>query len=98
MADVTKILRDYSEGKITLEEANKKLKEEKSSLTLNPNRNVITPGEEDRFGLLDSGTGSLDKVEIKDGKLVYSVGEMYCLVFFNGKTYHVAEDGVTLID
>lgn len=95
--DITTIIRKYTTGEKTLEETNKALKEAKSGLRLDPQKNVITDAEKTSFGLLDTGTGSLDKVKIKDGKLVNcNVGDMKAIVIFNGKTYNVKSDGVTL--
>lgn len=82
------IIRAYTAGEKTLEEANAALRP--FGITLNPGKNVIRPGEEDRFGLLDTGTGSLDKVEVRDGKLVNcDVGTMSADLYFRGRVYAV---------
>ena len=87
---VEEIILKYKNGEATLEETNAALKEIESGLRYDPDKNVIHPGEEETFGLLDTGTGSLDKVEIRDGELVnMDCGEMYALCIFNGKTYRV---------
>lgn len=89
MKNINKIISDYTAGETTLEEANAALTEMGAGVLLDPEKNVIRPGEEDRFGLLDTGTGTLDKVEIKDGRLVYGVGAMHALLCWKGKWYEV---------
>lgn len=89
MENINKIISDYTAGETTLEEANAALTEIGAGVLLDPEKNVIRPGEEDRFGLLDTGTGTLDKTEVRDGRLVHGVGSMRALCFFNGKAYEV---------
>lgn len=89
MENINKIISDYTAGEMTLEEANAALTELGAGVLLDPEKNVIRPGEEDRFGLLDTGTGTLDKAEVRDGRLVCGVGSMRALCFFNGKAYEV---------
>lgn len=44
----------------------------------------------DECGFLDTGTGSLDLVEIKDGELVNcDCGDMRAYVYYKGKCYNV---------
>lgn len=87
----TDIVRKYSAGELTLVEANEKLKTAAAGFCLDPKRNVIAPDEVGRFGLLDTGTGTLDKVEISGGCLVNAdVGDMVAFCFFNGKLYPVS--------
>ena len=86
----TEILVKYTKGEYDANEANKALAEAGADLYVNPGKNVILPDERTTHGLLDTGTGSLDKVEVKDGHLVNcDCGEMYALCIFNGKTYKV---------
>ena len=48
------------------------------------------------YGLLDTGTGSLDKVQVKDGHLVdCDCGEMYALCMFAGKVFPVKGAALT---
>lgn len=89
MKNINKIISDYTAGETTLEEANAALTEMGAGVLLDPDKHAIRPGEEDRFGLLDTGTGTLDKVEIKDGRLVYGVGAMPALLCWKGKRYEV---------
>lgn len=103
---ITKTIRDWANGKIKLEEANKILKENNSLVYIDPKHNHIENGTgavADKnifnisgYALLDSGTGSLDKVEIKNGKLVQNVGDMYCLVII-GDNYYNVENGEELV-
>lgn len=107
ITETNRILAKYTAGAATLEETNADLKELGSELRLDPSRNVLTPEEIAAthaetaetacgWGLLDTGTGSHDKVEVKDGKLVDNdVGEMYALLLIGGKAYHVQGDTVT---
>lgn len=84
------IIADFKAGKKTLEETNAALKTAGASFHIDPDRNTIADDERERFGLLDTGTGSLDKVEIEGMKLKnMDVGDMYALCTFNGKTYKV---------
>ena len=93
----SEIIAKYTHGETTLEETNAKLREIHAGVYLDPKKHVILPSEEARFGLLDTGTGTFDKVEIKDGKLVnVDCGDMYALVILDGRTYRV--QGNTLIE
>lgn len=97
MTELEKIIVKYTTGKTTLEETNKALKDAKTNLQLDPEKNKIHKGEEKTFGLMGSGTGTLDKVAIKNGKLVDGVGDMKVEIFFDGKKYNAAKDGATLV-
>ena len=79
MTNITDIIRAYTEGKTTLEDANAKLKELDAPLHLDPARNTITEAERTTHGLLDTGTGSLDKVRVTDGHLDHAVNEVSSL-------------------
>jgi hypothetical protein len=84
------IINKYTLGEANLEETNAALKAAGANFHLNPGKNEIKPGEEGRFGLLDIGFGTMDKVEVKDGKLVNcDCGDMQAYCFFNGKKYEV---------
>ena len=85
------------ERKAALDKANEAL--QGSGIQLDPEKNTIKPGEaaivcEDvskinGFAMLDTGTGSLDKVEIINGKLKYSVGDMFALVVIGDALFEV---------
>ena len=88
--EIYEIINKYATGEVSLEETNATLKEHGAIFHLEPNKNEIAKGEEERFGMLDTGTGTLDKVEIRNGELVnMDCGEMYAECIFNGKTYRV---------
>ena len=81
MKTMNEILADYTSGRVTPEEANGALKEIGCPLTVIPGRNELTeaelaaavggprPEDADGWGLLDTGTGSLDKVHVTAGRL-----------------------------
>ena len=95
------IIKKYTAGELTLDEANAKLV---GGIKLNPGKNIITEEEQrattvgfypdmaNGWGLLDSGTGTLDKVFVKDGKLAHSMGEAFALCIIGGKSYEVKGD------
>lgn len=98
MNNIEKILRDYTEGVASLEETNAKLLEAGFWGPLDPKRHEITDAERTTYGLLDTGTATLDKVRVVDGKrLWHAVNEvqpdgsvnMDATVYFNGKQYTV---------
>ena len=104
MVDINKILKQWADGEKTLEETNEALKG--TGIYVDPDKQKITEGEgavycEDLskingYGLLDTGTGTLDKVKIKNGKLVDSIGNMTALVLVGDVHYKVV-DGDTLV-
>ena len=86
--EMERIIRAYTAGEKTLAEANAELAP--YGISLDPGKNLIRPGEENRFGLLDTGTGSMDKVEVRDGELVNcDVGTMPADFYFGGRVYAV---------
>ena len=104
---MTEILNKYTAGQTTLEETNAALAEMGAGIHLEPGKNELTAEETaaakaetaanaNGFGLLDTGTGTLDKVEVRSGKLInVDCGEMYALCIIAGKTYHVKGDTLT---
>ena len=107
--EVNRIIAKYTAGKSTLEETNIALADLGCDLRLNPAKNILTADEVANthvgkvankthgYGLLDTGTGTLDKVEVHHGKLVGNdVGEMYALCIIGGKVYHI--NGDTLVE
>lgn len=98
MTNIEKILRDYTEGTVSLEDTNAKLLEAGFWGPLDPKRHEITDAERTTHGLLDTGTGTLDKVRVVDGKrLEHAVNKaqadgsvnMDATVYYNGKRYDV---------
>lgn len=99
---INEILADYTAGKTTVEETNAALAEREAGYHLDPQKNVLTeeemrasvvgyyPDQANGFGLLDSGTGTLDKAQVKNGELLHcDMGESYALFIICGKTYKV---------
>lgn len=98
------ILQKYTAGEMTLEQANAELK----GIKLNPGKNILTeeemrattvgyyPDQANGWGLLDTGTGTFDKVRVTNGKLDYGMGDAFALVYIAGKMYEVKND--TLVD
>ena len=92
------------DAKAALAKANEALKG--TGIQLHPEKNVIKPEEaavvcEDvskinGFAMLDTGTGSLDKVEIKNGKLTCSVGDMFAFVIIGDALFEVV-NGTDLV-
>ena len=105
---MTEILNKYTAGQTTLEETNAALAEMGAGIHLEPGKNELTAEETaaakadtaataNGYGLLDTGTGSLDKVLVKDGHLVdCDCGEMYALCMIAGKTFRV--QGTALVE
>lgn len=102
MSNLREIINKYTAGEATLETTNEALADAGAGFHLNPNKNVLTedekrattvgyyPEQANGYGLLDTGTGSLDKVQVKNGHLVgCDCGDMYALFCIAGKTYHV---------
>ena len=85
--DIADILFKYTTGEATLEETNDALKEAEAGFNLEPGRNEITPDEmalttvgdtpeeANGFGLLDTGTGSMEKVHVTNGKLDEAINQ-----------------------
>lgn len=86
----TEILCKYTTGEATVEEINAALAEIGSNLRLNPEKNVIKPDEIEKYGLLNSGWGGLDKVAIEDMALKYDdMGDAPATCYYMGKLYNV---------
>lgn len=106
---INEALSMYTAKDLTAEEANEYLKEMGASFSLVPGKNVLTdddrkvttvgyyPNQANGYGLLDTGTGTMDKVEVKNGKLLFDVNQvnedgttnMVAYVIICGKTYEV---------
>lgn len=90
---VNRIIAKYTAGKATLEETNADLKLLGVDLRIDLKANAIQPDEVGKYGLLDTGTGTLNKVAVKDGKLVdTNCGEMHAICIFDGRLYTVVGD------
>lgn len=106
---VSEIMGKYTAGELPLDRANAQLEDLGVGFRLDPERNRLTQAEKEEtvvgyfphqangWGLLDTGTGSLDKVEIVRGRLAdCDCGDMAALCFVAGKLYHV--QGSQLVD
>ena len=105
MSKITDIINKYTAGEATLEDTNTALAEMGADIHLEPGKHELTAEETaaakaataNGYGLLDTGTGSLDKVQVKDGQLVNcDCGEMYALCMIAGKTFRV--QGTALVE
>ena len=96
MKTTTEIINAYAHGELTLAECNAKLAAIGSSLMLDPNRNKLTPEMAAQgYCYLDTGTGPLDVVQVKNGRLVGNdTGEMVVFVLMDGKWHEVKENKV----
>ena len=110
--DINDILRAYTEGTKDLKETNDALAKAEAGFTLAPGQNELTeadlrattvghyPEQATGYGLLDTGTGSMEKVHVAGGKLDYPVNEvqqdgatnMPAFVHICGKCYEVFGD------
>lgn len=109
MKTINEIIADYTSGKVPVDETNAALKEAKANFHFEPGKNVLTekeirattvgnyPNMANGYGLLDSGTGSMEKVHVVNGKLDFSVNQlqedgtpnMRVYVHICGKVYEV---------
>ena len=102
MNHLKEIISKFSAGEFTLEAANKALANAGAGFRLDPRKNLLSedekrattigyyPEQANGYGLLDIGTGSLDKVQVKNGRLMNcDCGDMYALLAIAGKTYRV---------
>jgi len=82
------ILEKYTSGDLSLEEANAALKRGNTGLQLDPEKNAITDPETQ--GLLDTGTGTMDRVTVRDGVLEgCDIGDMWAVCIYRGKAHRV---------
>lgn len=108
MDTMKEIIGKYTQGEATLEEANAALQALGAGIRLDPQKNALTeaeklattvgyyPSQANGFGLLDSGTGTLDKVEVRDGHLVScDMGESSAMLMIAGKAYYVRGTALT---
>ena len=81
MSKINDIIRDYTSGKASVEETNAALQAAGALFRLEPGRNQLTaadlrettvgfyPDQANRYGLLHTGTGSMEKVRVTAGRL-----------------------------
>lgn len=89
--NTTEIIAAYTVGSISLEDANRRLDDMGAGFRLDPDRCKLTPEMiEQGWGLLDTGTGTLDPVQVKDGELVGNdMGDMPAFVCLKGVWHEV---------
>ena len=111
---MTQIIEKYTAGKASLNDTNTALKSAGAGFHLDPTQHTFTPAdllstkapsaaEANGWGLLDTGTGSLEKVRVIEGKLPHAVNEvrpdgsvnMLAYVIIAGKTFPVKGDTLT---
>lgn len=86
--DTSMILKKYSDGEFTMEEANKELEKIGSNIRL---------GKKTGNAWIDDGCGG-ELCTVKDGKIVGgNVSSMYN-VYYDGKVYHTSDDCATLVE
>lgn len=107
----TEILNNYTNGTNSLEMTNELLAANGAGYTLDPDRNNITEEEAaaavasvenaadlseiSGYGLMDTGTGSKDKVSVLNGKVTNATGEQMSIVFIGGHVFRAAYDVLT---
>lgn len=108
--EIAKVFEEIDAGTITLEEANKRLMDAGAPYYLNPWKNKIGRNEQG-VGLLDTGTGTLDKCRVHetdervwlaepafDAEAFKNAPKPVIKVEYCGKWYTVAADGETLAE
>lgn len=109
---IDEIINKYTKGEATTEEVNAALAESGAGFHFEPGKNDLTeedlrattvghyPDQANGYGLLDTGTGSMEKVHVTNGKLDHAVNQvvsggttnMTAYVHICGKTYEVYGD------
>lgn len=88
---INEIMHKYTAGEFTLEKANEELKNAGANFHLDPEKNTLSAEEiKLGFGLLDTGTGYMDKALMVGNELVHTdCGDMVAYFIQNGETYKV---------
>lgn len=112
MSTINDIIRKYTTSEADLERTNAALQEAGAGFHLEPGKNDLTdedrretvvgyyPDQASGWGLLDTGTGSMEKVHVTGGRLEHPVNQvqpdgstnMTAYVIICGKTYEVFGD------
>ena len=88
---IKEIMHKYTAGEFTLEKTNEELKNAGATFHLDPEKNTLSNEEiKMGFGLLDTGTGYMDKTLMIGNELVHAdCGDMVAFFVQNGVTYKV---------
>lgn len=88
---IKEILHAYTKGEYTLEQANAELAKAGANFHLDPEKNTLSREEIILgYGLLDTGTGYMDKALMVGDELVHAdCGDMVAFFIQNGTTYRV---------
>ena len=88
---INEILQAYTRGEFNLEKTNEELKKAGAMFHIDPNKNALSAEETKLgFGLLDTGTGYMDKALMIGNELVHAdCGDMVAYFIQNGVTYKV---------
>lgn len=91
-------IQKFNDDLMTIDEVNAVLEQEGAKFRLDATRLVIAPEEVEKFGWLDTGTGSFDKVEINPEtmELVHGIGDTFAFCKFKDVWYTV-EGGKKLV-
>ena len=109
---INTIINGYTSGKVSVEETNKALANANAGFSFQPGKNALTadeiastkvgklPGDVTGYGLLSTGTGTMDKVHVVNGKVqggavntvVNGKPNEYDLVYIGGQTWQVFGD------
>ena len=118
MKTINEVMQKYTAGEIEAAEANEKLKELGATYHLTPGKNVLTeeekrattvgyyPEQANGYGLLDTGTGSLDKAKVTNGRFAHPINtvmpdgkpNMIAHFVIAGHTYKVMGDALAEMD
>jgi hypothetical protein len=91
MTKLTEILCKYAAGEMTADKVNAELEKYNFNVRINPDRCKLTAAQiKDGWGMLDTGTGTLDPARMVNGELVnVDCGKMKAFFFHDGKEYAV---------
>lgn len=107
MSNMNEIIKAYSDGKLSQEDANKQLEAIGSTVRIDEMKNVITeeekkvtstdgtPGGTTGWGFMNHGIGTPEKMYVKNGKFEYDTGfdlDMNVTMTINGVKFRVNRD------
>ncbi len=102
MRKIDEIIAKYTSGEADLKATNEALEKAGYDIRLDPDKNVLTLAEQNAtvigdtleqingYGLLDSGTGTFDKVKVVNGRLTNcDMGNAFAMLLIGGHTYYI---------